>query len=87
MKTLGQRLRYLRKYRGYTQVKLTELIGEKSSSVFSNWEQDLSSPDYEKLLTICRILDVHPAYLLGFSGGEKITTPERERIINMLEAG
>lgn len=61
---LGERLRYFRKQNGYTQVELAQILGIKQSSV-SDWENDVSRPEYENLIALAKLYDETVDALLG----------------------
>lgn len=63
---LSQRLKELRKSESMSQVALAKLIGVAQSNV-SDWENDVSRPEYENLIKIAKIFDVSTDYLLGLS--------------------
>ena len=63
---LSQRLKELRKSENMSQVALAKLIGVAQSNV-SDWENDVSRPEYENLIKIAKIFDVSTDYLLGLS--------------------
>ncbi len=60
----GERLRYFRKQNGYTQVELAQILGIKQSSV-SDWENDVSRPEYENLIALAKLYDETVDALLG----------------------
>jgi transcriptional regulator with XRE-family HTH domain len=64
--TLGERLRWLRKQRGLTQVELAEAIGCEQTMV-SSWEGDRTRPTAATLLTLARF---HHLPLEVVAGGE-----------------
>ena len=66
--TLGERIRKSREEKGYMQSQLAEMVGVKSASIISNWEKDINKPDAEKLIKLCRVLDVSAAYMLDYYG-------------------
>ncbi len=57
-------MRYFRKQNGYTQVELAEILGIKQSSV-SDWENDVSRPEYENLIALAKLYDETVDALLG----------------------
>lgn len=63
---LSQRLKELRKSENMSQIALAKLIGVAQSNV-SDWENDVSRPEYENLIKIAKIFDVSTDYLLGLS--------------------
>ena len=55
--TYGENFKNLRKLRGLTQKFVAEQFGIHQSSV-SDWENDVSRPEYEKLEKLCELYDV-----------------------------
>ncbi|UQD53335.1 XRE family transcriptional regulator [Bacillus methanolicus] len=64
MKTLGDRLRYEREKRGWSQVYVAEKLGMKRSSTYANWEYNTRQPDNEMLVKLSELFDVSTDYLL-----------------------
>lgn len=60
----AKRLKELRKWENMSQSRLAELIGVAQSNV-SDWENDVSRPEYDNLIKIAKIFDVSTDYLLG----------------------
>ncbi len=52
--------------RGMTQEKLANALGTTQATV-SRWIKGVNQPDFETLFSICRILEVTPNDLLGWS--------------------
>ena len=52
----GARFKQYRKQNGYTQAQLAEILGIKQSSV-SDWENDISRPEYENLIALAKLYD------------------------------
>lgn len=46
------------------------MIGVKSAGVISNWEQDVSKPDANKMVRLCEALGISLSYLLDYYGKE-----------------
>ncbi|MGI8315173.1 helix-turn-helix domain-containing protein [Halobacillus mangrovi] len=61
-----ERIRSLRKDRGFTQTMLAEKVGV-SAQVVSNWERNYTSPDLVDLTKIAHALHTTADYLLGLS--------------------
>ena len=55
--TYGENFKNLRKLRGLTQKFVAEQFGIQQSSV-SDWENDVSRPEYEKLEKLCELYEV-----------------------------
>lgn len=62
----ARRLKELRKSEGMSQSLLASKIGVAQSNV-SDWENDISRPEYENLIKLANIFDVTTDYLLGLS--------------------
>lgn len=62
----ARRLKELRKSEGMSQSLLASKIGVAQSNV-SDWENDISRPEYENLIKLAKIFDVTTDYLLGLS--------------------
>lgn len=63
-KPIGERISYLRRQNGLTQVQLAEQLGISAQAV-SKWESGLSCPDIMTLLPLSKILGVSTDVLLG----------------------
>ena len=63
--TLGEKLKEARIKKGLFQMDIAKKIGNdcKPTNV-SNWELDVSKPDYKTLKKLCEILDLDSNYLL-----------------------
>ena len=62
----AERLKTIRKQKGYTQVILAEKL-EVSKGTVAMWETGKRTPDFETLITLSDIFDVRTDYLLGKS--------------------
>lgn len=71
MSTIGSRLKEAREKKGLLQSELAKMIGVKSAGVISNWEQDVSKPDANKMVKLCQVLGISLSYLLDYYGEEK----------------
>ena len=65
----GERLKKVRKDRGYTQVSLAEALGVSKGSV-AMWETGKRNPEFETLDALLTLLDVQYDYLTGKSDEE-----------------
>ena len=61
----GEALRELRKSRGITQQRLAEVIDVKKNTI-SNYENDVSMPNFKKMQLIAKYLDVSMDSLLNY---------------------
>ncbi|MCR5837172.1 MAG: helix-turn-helix domain-containing protein [Lachnospiraceae bacterium] len=64
--TFGEKIKAARKYKGYTQKQLADMVGAKHNSI-SDWEKDKNKPDASCIEILCSTLDITPNYLFGFS--------------------
>ncbi len=55
--TYGENFKKLRKLQGLTQKYVADQFGIRQSSV-SDWENDISRPEYEKLEKLCELYEV-----------------------------
>ncbi len=60
----GENFKYIRKQCGLSQQEVADKLQIKQSSV-SDWENDVSRPDYEKLIALSELYDVTLYELLG----------------------
>ncbi len=67
MNTLGERLNYARKRRGYTQEALAREIGVSRGVIF-NLEKNKTQPQQIVLNALCSTLDIRPQWLLEGEG-------------------
>ena len=56
-RTLGERIRILRKKKGFSQANVASKIGVSASAV-GMYEQNRRTPDNETLLKLCEVLGV-----------------------------
>lgn len=66
--TVGDRVRRLRKSRGWDQAELGEQVGVDRPSV-SNWERGVFTPSGENLIRLAGVFGVTTDYLLYGEGG------------------
>lgn len=68
MSTMGERIRKAREEKGIYQQDLADMVGVKSAAVISNWEKNANKPDAEKIVRLCKALDISASYLLDYYG-------------------
>ena len=73
----GNRLKQLRKDKGYTQHELAKLLDVSASSI-GMYEQGRREPENAILSRICQVLDTTTDYLIGFSSD----TPAKNQDVN-----
>lgn len=71
MFSIGSRIKESREAKGLLQSQLAQMVGVKSAGVISNWEQDVSKPDANKMVRLCEALGISLSYLLDYYGEEK----------------
>lgn len=64
---MGKRLKLARKLAKLTQQALADKVGVTKQAVYQ-WEKDQSRPDLDKLMPLCRALEVPIAWLLDGAG-------------------
>lgn len=64
MMNFGETFKNIRKQCGLSQQEVADKLQIKQSSV-SDWENDVSRPDYEKLIALAELYDVTLYELLG----------------------
>ena len=64
MMNFGENFKNIRKQCGLSQQEVADKLQIKQSSV-SDWENDVSRPDYEKLIALSELYDVTLYELLG----------------------
>lgn len=62
----GQNFKKLRLQNGYTQQQVAEKLGIKQSNV-SDWENNVSRPEYENLIALAELYDESVETLLGLN--------------------
>lgn len=60
----GENFRKLRKQSGFSQKQVADALGIRQSNI-SDWENDVSRPDYEKLIALSELYEVSLYELLG----------------------
>ena len=61
--TLGDKLSKLRKENNYTQEQLADVLGVSRQAI-SKWESDVTYPETDKLIRICKLFHCSTDYLL-----------------------
>ncbi len=82
---IGARIRKFREDRGYSQIKLAQLIGVSNSRV-SNWEQGINRPDADILVDLCKTLNVSPSELLDVHLKDDELSDMERKVINAYRA-
>ncbi len=79
MEKILQKLDKLRKEKGFSLFKLTELTGLSENTIY-NWYNKGSQPTIEALKAVCDALNVSLSYLFAENIGESISAQEEELI-------
>ena len=74
MMNFGENFKKIRKQCGLSQQEVADKLQIKQSSV-SDWENDVSRPDYEKLIAWSELYDVTLYELLGIDRTENCKKP------------
>ncbi|MDQ6950903.1 MAG: helix-turn-helix domain-containing protein [Mariprofundales bacterium] len=69
MGNISEKIKALRKMRGWTQVQLSEAAGIGRVSV-TQWESGRCSPDRDSALALARALNVNPQWLITGEGDQ-----------------
>ena len=77
---IGERIKDLRKNRGWRQKDLADKVNV-SPQVISNWEREYSYPDHDDLARLSEVLEVTSDYLLGKSFSYKMTAAEEDEVL------
>ena len=62
---VGENLKLARKAKGLTQTQVAQAIN-KYQSDYSDYERGVVQLDYEKIITLCKMLDITPNDLFAF---------------------
>ncbi len=65
----GSRFKKFRLQNGYTQKQVADKLGVRQSNV-SDWENNVSRPEYENLIALSRLYDETLESLLGLDSEE-----------------
>ncbi len=68
--TLGEKIKFARKAKGFTQHQLADMVKAKHNSI-SDWENDKSRPDMDTVELLCGALEITPTYLVGSKSDEE----------------
>lgn len=63
----GKKFKECRLQCGYTQKQVADFLGIKQSNI-SDWENNISRPEYENLIKLSKIYDETVESLLGLNG-------------------
>lgn len=81
--TVGEKIREARLKKGYTQTELAELLGYKSRSSINKIEIDGRDIPRSSVIKFAKVLDVTPAYLMGWEDEPKPEQPLYEQFDNI----
>lgn len=66
MSIFSERLKELRKKRGYTQAELAKYMNMRQGS-YTKWETGMTEPRIDSIIPLARILNTTADYLLGLT--------------------
>ena len=85
MNTLGERLNYARKQKGYTQDSLAQTIGVSRGVIF-NLEKNKTEPQAIVINAVCQILKINKEWLTDGTGdmesGNSMILPRNSQRMN-----
>lgn len=67
--TKGQRIKHSRDVLGLRQSEVAEMLGEKKQTIYKYENDIVANIPSNKLEKLARILEVTPAYLMGWEDG------------------
>lgn len=72
---IADRIRYLRKQKGYSQEELADKVGVSRQAV-SKWESEQSTPDLDKIIALSDLFEVTTDYIL--KGTEPVSATNKK---------
>lgn len=85
MMSLGEKLLSLRKKKGLSQEEVADLLHVTRQTV-SKWETDQSTPDFDKVVPICKLYDISTEELFGeVAVSEKEVITSSNDVVNYRE--
>jgi repressor LexA len=81
--TRGERIRKTREDQGISQVELAERIGESKQTLYKYEAGIITNVPAEKIELIAHILDVSPAWLMGWQDNKYAVTDVRSKSIQL----
>ena len=83
--TRGERIRKTREDQGITQVELAERIGESKQTLYKYESGIITNVPAEKIELIAHILDVSPAWLMGWQENKYAITNVKSDSIQLTD--
>ena len=78
-KIVGENLKNARKLKGMTQLEVAKLLN-KFQPDYSEYERGVIELDYNKIVFLCKLLDITPNDLFGFNWKE----PKKQKTVRKL---
>lgn len=78
---IAERIKFLRKEKGYTQEQLADLLGLSAKSSIANYESGANAPSDEIKAKMCEVFDCSMDYLMGKSNFKT----KKEELTNYLD--
>ena len=79
--TLGDKLSKLRKENNYTQEQLADILGVSRQAI-SKWESNITYPETDKLVRMCKLFHCTTDYLL--LDEDEMDTDEEQNISDIM---
>ena len=83
MTTIQERIKELRKEKGYTQEELAKLLGLSSKSNIANYESGANSPSDKIKFKMCNIFGCSMDYLMGLTSYKKPKEELEKKLYNL----
>lgn len=78
MSKIGENIKKFREAKGLSQEQLANLLGYKSKSAISNWENGYNSPTDDKIQMMLDIFEVDANTLFGWDNAAQIKSDAEE---------
>lgn len=83
--TIGERVKAARERKGFTQDELAHKLGYKSRSSINKIEKERDIPR-SMIVKLAEILDVTPAYLMGWGESEPAEDPKLSKAVALISS-
>lgn len=83
MSKIGENIKKFREAKGLSQEQLANLLGYKSKSAISNWENGYNSPTDDKIQMMLDVFEVDANTLFGWDNAAQIKS-DAEELANLI---
>lgn len=73
--SFNEALKKARKAKGLTQDDVAQALGAKNTTI-SNWENGVSRPDVDTLVSLCRLYEISPNDILEYYNNDLLDTEQ-----------